>query len=141
CVGDVRGLEIQSPQLRQPGEIGEAEIGDARVGKIELGQVREAGQVLDPGVADGCAAQIELRESRHAGQAAHAFVVERAVVVEIEVLQIEAGEGGAGNSSLMNTELSQFGQRLETGEDCVVERNVGLDRLAQDQLLEVGGAG
>src|ERR1700730_16332025 len=54
---------------------------------------------------------------------------------------MERSERGAGDACLVDPKLLKFGERLETLEHGVVERNIGLDRFAQDHFLECGGAG
>ena len=98
-------------------------IGDAGVGEIELGEIRQAGQIfLRPASVMDVPRRYSFESACHRLQAVHPLVVERAVVVEVEMLEAErrpAQRRGCGSDA---PQLLQFGQRLRALENACRRR-------------------
>ena len=120
----------------------ETGIGHSRPIERQLREIRQPGEVLHPFIGDGGTGQVQLRQPAHAPDVLEAAVVEEPVVTEIEVLQLrERSERVAREARLMQPHFLETGEYGQLVENRIFQRNVGLDRLAQDELLEFGGRG
>src|SRR5205823_13544306 len=139
AIRDVRAEQIESPEVRQSCKMREAGVGDAGAVQRELAQLRQPREVPQPLVSDGGARQIQLVEGGHAADVAQSAIVEKPIVAEIEISEFrERRERRAWKIRLMQ---AQFGQRCDGREPLehrIFERDVGLNRFAQYELLELG---
>ena len=120
----------------------ETGIGNSRPIERQLREIRQPGEVLHPFIGDGRTGQVQLRQPAHAPDVLESAVVEEPVVTEIEVLQLrERRERIAREARLMQPHFLETGEYGQLVENRIFQRNVGLDRLAQDELLEIGGRG
>ena len=140
----MRAEQIQPPQLRQAREVRRPASEMPVPSSASSVRFVSPARLLHALIGDGRAGRDTASSAPlMRPDVAQAAIVEEAVVAEIEVLQLRERRERVARAAASGAAASprDRGSVASLLENRIFQRNVGLDRLAQDELLEIGRRG